>query len=63
VTEQIHEQAALSFDYVSLLAIASILAGVGLVINSVVVIVASMLVSPLMGPVMVSLKCCWSGLC
>ena len=38
------------FDFVSLLIIASILAGVGLITNSTVVIVASMLVSPIMGP-------------
>lgn len=36
----------------ALLLIASILAGVGLITNSTVVIVASMLVSPIMGPVM-----------
>ena len=36
----------------ALLLIASILAGVGLIVNSTVVIVASMLVSPIMGPVM-----------
>ncbi|KAG7371726.1 protein of unknown function DUF389 containing protein [Nitzschia inconspicua] len=52
VKEQIHEQTELTFDYVSLLVVASLLAGIGLVVNSVVVIVASMLVSPLMGPVM-----------
>ena len=50
--EQIHAQADLSFDFLSLLAIASILAGIGLITNSTVVIVASMLVSPIMGPVM-----------
>jgi hypothetical protein len=52
VKEQIHEQAQLSFDYVSLLTIASVLAGIGLITNSTVVIVASMLVSPIMAPVM-----------
>jgi uncharacterized hydrophobic protein (TIGR00271 family) len=52
VKEQIHEQAELSFDYVSLLVIASLLAGIGLITDSTVVIVASMLVSPIMGPVM-----------
>lgn len=36
----------------ALLLIASVLAGVGLITNSTVVIVASMLVSPIMGPVM-----------
>mmetsp|Transcript_37720 Transcript_37720/g.91634 ORF Transcript_37720/g.91634 Transcript_37720/m.91634 type:complete len:763 (+) Transcript_37720:42-2330(+) len=52
IKEQIHEQAAMSFDFLALLLIASILAGVGLITNSTVVIVASMLVSPIMGPVM-----------
>ena len=50
VREQIVEQAALSFDFISLLSIASILAGIGLITNNTVVIVASMLVSPIMGP-------------
>jgi uncharacterized hydrophobic protein (TIGR00271 family) len=52
VKEQIYEQAQLSFDFLSLLVIASILAGIGLIVDSTVVIVASMLVSPIMGPVM-----------
>lgn len=42
----------MTFDFVALLLVASILAGVGLIVNSTVVIVASMLVSPIMGPVM-----------
>jgi hypothetical protein len=52
VKEQIHEQAQLDLDFLALLTIASILAGIGLIVNSTVVIVASMLVSPIMGPVM-----------
>lgn len=52
VKEQIEEQAELSLDYLALLTIASILAGIGLVTDNAVVIVASMLVSPIMGPVM-----------
>ena len=52
VQEQIQEQAAMSLDFLALLIIASILAGIGLITNSTVVIVASMLVSPIMGPVM-----------
>ena len=52
VIEQIKEGARMSFDYISLLCIASILAGVGLATNNTVVIVASMLVSPIMGPIM-----------
>jgi hypothetical protein len=47
VREQIAEQAALSFDFISLLCIASILAGIGLITDNSVVIVASMLVSPM----------------
>ena len=49
---QIMEGAVFSFDYMCLVIIASALAGVGLAMNSVVVIVASMLVSPIMGPVL-----------
>jgi uncharacterized hydrophobic protein (TIGR00271 family) len=52
VREQIVEQAELSFDFISLLSIASIIAGVGLVTNNTVAIVASMLISPIMGPVL-----------
>lgn len=52
IREQIGEQAALSFDFLSLLTIAGILAGIGLVTDNSVVIVASMLVSPIMGPVL-----------
>lgn len=52
VREQIAEQQAWTFDFQALLVIASILAGIGLITNSVTVIVASMLVSPIMGPVL-----------
>jgi len=52
VREQISEQACMSFDFIALLIIASILAGIGLITNSSVILVASMLVSPIMGPVM-----------
>ena len=52
VKEQIQESSELSLDFTALLFIASILAGIGLITNSTVVIVASMLVSPIMGPVM-----------
>ena len=52
VKEQIQEQAQLSFDFLALVCIASVLAGIGLITDSTVVIVASMLVSPIMGPVM-----------
>ena len=52
VKDQIQEQAQLSFDFLALVCIASVLAGIGLITDSTVVIVASMLVSPIMGPVM-----------
>jgi len=45
------EQALFSFDYLALVIVASILAGVGLITDNVV-IVASMLVAPIMGPVL-----------
>lgn len=44
--------ASFTFDYLSLLLIASTIAGIGLATNNTVAIVASMLVSPIMGPVM-----------
>lgn len=44
------EQASFSFDFIALLMTASTLAGVGLITNDSVVIVASMLVAPIMGP-------------
>jgi hypothetical protein len=50
VREQIVEQAAFSFDFIALLTVASILAAIGLITDNTVVIVASMLVSPIMGP-------------
>lgn len=45
------EGASFSFNYNVLLLVASVLAGLGLVSNSSAVIIASMLVSPIMGPV------------
>ncbi|CAE7947825.1 unnamed protein product [Symbiodinium sp. KB8] len=52
ILDQIAQGAALSFDYVAMVSVASVLAGVGLATNNAVVIVASMLVSPLMAPVL-----------
>jgi hypothetical protein len=52
VRKQSIEQVAFSFDFIALLAIASVLAGIGLITDSTVVIVASMLVLPIMGPVL-----------
>jgi uncharacterized hydrophobic protein (TIGR00271 family) len=45
------DAASFSFNYNTLLFVASILAGLGLVSNSTATIIASMLVSPIMGPV------------
>ena len=42
----------ISFDFLTLLTVAAMIAGVGLATNSVVSVVASMLVSPLMGPIL-----------
>ena len=52
VKDQITMQATATFDFLSLVFIASVLAGIGLITNNTVVIVASMLVSPIMGPVL-----------
>ena len=43
---------AMKFNYVSLLVIASILAGMGLATNSTTEVISSMLLSPIMGPVL-----------
>eukprot|EP01127_Copromyxa_protea_P013891 TRINITY_DN3784_c0_g1_i3.p1 TRINITY_DN3784_c0_g1~~TRINITY_DN3784_c0_g1_i3.p1 ORF type:complete len:320 (-),score=31.13 TRINITY_DN3784_c0_g1_i3:12-971(-) len=55
-TEEIHElvdsSLHLTFDYMSLMIIASIIVVTGLVTNSSVVVVAGMLISPLMGPLL-----------
>lgn len=48
VVEQIKADAALTFDFLFLLIIAAIVAAIGLVENSTVFLVASMLISPLM---------------
>eukprot|EP00892_Ulva_mutabilis_P003596 jgi/Ulvmu1/1608/UM111_0037.1 len=50
--ERVRTNAQLSFDYLTLLIVASCLAGLGLGSNNTVIIIASMLVSPLMGPVL-----------
>ena len=49
---RIRSSAMWTFDYVALLVVASILACIGLVENSSVILVASMLVSPIMGPIL-----------
>eukprot|EP00943_MAST-04B_sp_MAST-4B-sp1_P006410 g6410.t1 len=52
VIENVRSAAVFSFDYLLLVIVASMIAGVGLAINSTVAIVASMLVSPIMGPIL-----------
>ncbi|XP_046683070.1 uncharacterized protein LOC124369234 isoform X2 [Homalodisca vitripennis] len=54
VVTGVKNNAVFTFDFLVLLVIASFTAAVGLVENSVVILVASMLISPLMGPVMAS---------
>lgn len=52
VVASIRASTALSFDFVLLICLASMLAAFGLLENSTVVIVASMLVSPMMSPIL-----------
>ncbi|GBG31019.1 Ankyrin repeat domain-containing protein 17 [Hondaea fermentalgiana] len=52
VVELINGAAEFTFDFLMLVFVASVLAAMGLLSNNAVVIVASMLVSPLMGPIL-----------
>ena len=52
VVNHIRCSAMWTFDYVTLLLVASILASIGLLEDSSVILVASMLVSPIMGPIL-----------
>ena len=52
VVKRIRSGALFTFDYVALVCLASIIAFFGLLENSSVVLVASMLVSPIMGPIL-----------
>jgi len=52
VANQIRQGAEFSLDFVLMIIVASLLAGVALAANNTVVVVASMLVSPLMGPIL-----------
>ncbi|KAK3921056.1 hypothetical protein KUF71_010271 [Frankliniella fusca] len=52
VVEGVRANAVFTFDFLLLLIVASLVAAVGLVEDSTVILVASMLISPLMGPVM-----------
>ena len=52
VVASIRASSAISFDFVLLICLASMLAALGLLENSTVILVASMLVSPLMNPIL-----------
>ena len=52
IASLINDGNQLSFNFVALLALASIIAGTGLLMNSATTVIASMLVSPLMGPIL-----------
>ncbi|VDI13896.1 Hypothetical predicted protein, partial [Mytilus galloprovincialis] len=52
VVSSVQSNAEFKFDYLMLIITASIIAGLGLIENSSVILVASMLVSPLMGPIL-----------
>ncbi|XP_063623468.1 uncharacterized protein LOC134795517 isoform X2 [Cydia splendana] len=51
VLHDVRAEAALTFDWLFLLLVAAFVAAIGLAENSTVVLVASMLISPLMGPI------------
>jgi uncharacterized hydrophobic protein (TIGR00271 family) len=52
IVDAVKTDASLTFDFISLLIVASILACFGLVENSTLFLAASMLISPLMGPIL-----------
>merc|ERR1719317_447000 len=52
VIKRIEEGAQFSFDYVCLVFVAAMLAFLGLILDSSVILVASMLISPIMGPIL-----------
>ncbi|XP_063535661.1 uncharacterized protein LOC134745533 isoform X2 [Cydia strobilella] len=51
VLHDVRAEAALTFDWLFLLLVAAFVAAIGLAENSTVILVASMLISPLMGPI------------
>ncbi|XP_053693931.1 uncharacterized protein LOC128741855 [Sabethes cyaneus] len=51
IVEEVKHDASITFDFVSMLAVASILAAFGLIEDSTLFLIASMLISPLMGPI------------
>ncbi|XP_063933373.1 uncharacterized protein LOC135145191 isoform X2 [Zophobas morio] len=52
VISSVKSGAELNFDYYVLLICAAVIAGIGLASNSAVAVIASMLISPLMGPIL-----------
>ncbi|KAL3869085.1 hypothetical protein ACJMK2_041811 [Sinanodonta woodiana] len=54
VVSSVRANAEFTFDYLLLIVLASMIAAMGLVENSSVALVASMLISPLMGPILAS---------
>ncbi|XP_071964188.1 uncharacterized protein [Antedon mediterranea] len=52
VVEEVKSSSNLTFDFVLLIILASLISAIGLSENSSVILVASMLISPLMGPIM-----------
>ena len=48
----VKKQTELSFDFIAFIILSAVMAGIGLIQNNVVIIVASMLLSPLMGPML-----------
>ena len=52
IQELIEDGNHLTFDFLALMTVASVIAAAGLVGDNVVFVIASMLVSPLMGPIL-----------
>ncbi|NHJ14845.1 MAG: TIGR00341 family protein [Candidatus Thorarchaeota archaeon] len=52
IYENVKSGAALSFDFMAFTIVAAVMAGIGLIQNNVTIIVASMLLSPLMAPML-----------
>lgn len=52
IYENVKKQASLSFDFIAFVVFAAVMAGFGLIQNNIIIIVASMLLSPLMGPML-----------
>ena len=52
VVSNVEKGADFSFDFLMLLSVACVLAAMGLTLNNAVVVVSSMLVSPIMGPIL-----------